>query len=262
MRCERTGDAPQRMVFGLIVLVLGVLFLLDKLDLVEMGSLFDYWPLVFVAIGFGRLVQSPGSRGRGMGIVFIVVGVWWTLSNLDVVEYDPLHYWPVILILVGGSILWRAIGGSRLPEGVSAPPPPPPPRPLADGPSGPVIEPASAPPPGSYDADAAFNAVAVLGGVERKSVTRDFRGGSMTAIMGGCVIDLRQAAISPGGAMIDAFALWGGVEIKVPRDWVVVSKGLPLLGGFVDSTTPPSPPTGKVLEVRGVAIMGGVEIKN
>ncbi len=260
MRSERTGDAPQRMIFGLIILVLGVLFLLDKLDLVEMGHLGDYWPLIFVAIGFGKALQPAGSRGRGAGVVFIVVGVWWTLSNLDVVAYDPLHFWPIILILVGASILWRAMQGSGPTEAAAVPPPPPGPEP--EGATGDFAAPVALPGAGGYTPDATLNAVAVLGGVERKSVARDFRGGSMTAIMGGCVIDLRQASIAGGEAVIDAFSLWGGVEVRVPRDWLVVSKGMPLLGAFVDSTTPPPAPTGKVLVVRGVAIMGGVETKN
>jgi hypothetical protein len=258
MRHERTGDVTQRMIFGLIVLSLGVLFLLDKLDLVAVGQLGDYWPLIFVAIGLGKVLQPVGARGRAMGVVFVVVGVWWTLSNLDLVRYDPFHFWPVILILVGASMLWRAAGSSRGRE-MGAPPPelqPP------DMGSGVPPESGTAPVATGYDADSNVNAVAVLGGVERKSGARDFRGGSLTAVMGGCGLDLRQASIASGEAVVDAFAMWGGVEIKVPRDWLVVSKGVPLLGGFVDSTTPPPAPTGKVLVVRGVALMGGVEIKN
>jgi hypothetical protein len=265
MRHDRSGDTTQRMVFGVIILALGVLFLLDNLDLIRMGNLGDYWPLIFVAIGLGRVLQPTGAAGRGTGVVFAVVGVWWTLANLDLVEHYPLHYWPVILILIGVGILWRALEGPRCgPCGVEAMPPPPPPplqSPL-DSPSVTTAEAGAAPAGRGWDADATLNAVAVLGGVERKSAARDFRGGSMTAIMGGCVVDLRQASIASGEAVIDAFAMWGGVEIKVPRDWLVVSKGMPLLGGFVDSTTPPAIPAGKVLVVRGVAIMGGVETKN
>jgi predicted membrane protein len=260
MRHDRAGDATQRMAFGVIILVLGVLFLLDKLDVIEMGHLGDYWPLIFVAIGLGRVLQPAGSAGRGMGVVFIVVGAWWTLANLDVVEYYPLHYWPVILILIGASILWRAFEGPGRQE--SVPPPPPPLQPSIDPVTGATVAPPAPPSAPGWDSESTLNAVAVLGGVERKSAARDFRGGSMTAIMGGCVVDLRHASIASGEAVIDAFAMWGGVEIKVPRDWLVVSKGTPMLGGFVDSTTPPPAPTGKVLVVRGAAIMGGVETKN
>jgi predicted membrane protein len=248
------------MAFGVILLVLGVMFLLDRLNIVDVGHLGDYWPLIFVAIGVGKVVQPVGSRGRAAGAIFIVIGAWWTLANLDLVAYDPLHLWPVILILIGGSMLWRAMQGSRHP-GLDPFPPAPPEQPSEAGASADAA-PLPPAPPGAYASDSTLSAVAVLGGVERKSVARDFRGASLTAIMGGCVIDLRQASIASGEAVIDAFAMWGGVEIRVPHDWLVVSKGMPLLGGFVDSTIPPPSPTGKVLVIRGVALMGAVETKN
>ena len=56
-----------------------------------------------------------------------------------------------------------------------------------------------------------------MGGVNRTSNAPDFRGGDMMAFMGGCEIDLRQARIAAGPAVIDAFAFWGGVEIQVPE---------------------------------------------
>ncbi len=56
--------------------------------------------------------------------------------------------------------------------------------------------------------------------------------------------------------------MWGGIELRVPEDWTVELRGTPLLAGFVDKTRQPSVPTEKRLVIRGVALMGGVEIKN
>ena len=57
------------------------------------------------------------------------------------------------------------------------------------------------------------------------------------------------------------FSLFGGVTIKVPVDWTVVLQGTPIMGGFEEKTVPPATP-GKVLYVRGYAIMGGLEVRN
>jgi predicted membrane protein len=106
-----------------------------------------------------------------------------------------------------------------------------------------------------------MSAMAILGGVSRGNNSKTFRAADLVAIMGGCEIDLRKAAIN-GEAVIDVFAIWGGIEIRVPEDWTVVSQVTPLLGGVDDKTRPPQGATAHRLTLRGVAIMGGVEIKN
>ncbi|MCP4562556.1 MAG: cell wall-active antibiotics response protein, partial [Bosea sp.] len=110
---------------------------------------------------------------------------------------------------------------------------------------------------------------AILGGATRTSNSADFRGGDMVAFMGGCDINLRQARIAQSPAVIDAFAFWGGVEIKVPEQWSVSVRGVPLLGGYEDNTRPPlaedelaADEPRQELIIKGFAIMGGVEIKN
>jgi len=97
--------------------------------------------------------------------------------------------------------------------------------------------------------------------VQRTIRSQEFRGGTVVAVMGGCAIDLRNATIAGEEAVVDVTAFWGGLEIRVPDDWYVESRGVALLGGFGDKTQGPLQ-GGKRLVVTGMAIMGGVEIKN
>ena len=92
-------------------------------------------------------------------------------------------------------------------------------------------------------------------------MSQAFEGADLTAIMGGCTIDLRGADIGAEPAVIDAFAFWGGIEILVPEGWVVTNKVLPLLGGASD-TTRPAAGASKQLLVRGTSMMAGVQIGN
>jgi hypothetical protein len=110
-----------------------------------------------------------------------------------------------------------------------------------------------------------FSALAIMGGVARRSNSQTFTGADLTAIMGGCEIDLRQASIAPGTeAVIDVFAFWGGIDIKVPEDWIVVVRAIPLMGGVEDKTRLPNPPPAieKRLVISGIVVMGGVAVKN
>jgi predicted membrane protein len=105
-----------------------------------------------------------------------------------------------------------------------------------------------------------LNTTAVMSGAKVKSDAQNFRGGELTAVMGGIELDLRQASIE-GEAVLNVFALWGGISIKVPTDWSIVLNGVPILGGIDDKTLPPMNPT-KRLIIDGEVIMGGVEIRN
>jgi len=78
--------------------------------------------------------------------------------------------------------------------------------------------------------------------------------------MGGCALDLREAALTTE-AVINVFAIWGGITIKVPPDWTVILNGTPVMGGFTEKTARP-PDNRKRLVVTGYAIMGGVEVRN
>src|SRR6185436_13726953 len=116
---------------------------------------------------------------------------------------------------------------------------------------------------GDEDPTATVGAVAVMSAIERSTSTTDFRGGELTAVMGGIEVDLRQAQIANGEAVIDVFAFWGGIELKVPESWVVVGKVAPLMGGYVDKTRRQAKHDGhQRLILRGMAIMGGVEVRN
>jgi hypothetical protein len=60
------------------------------------------------------------------------------------------------------------------------------------------------------------------------------------------------------------FAFWGGIDLKVPDDWVVINRVIPLMGGVDDKTRTPidSSAAQKRLVVRGIVIMGGISIRN
>jgi len=118
------------------------------------------------------------------------------------------------------------------------------------------------------DGPGTISLFAALAASKRASTDSPFRGGDMTAFMGGCHLDLRLATIPRGGeAVIDVFTLMGGLEIWVPPGWAIVNQVLPFMGGVDDKRLPPlepvgSPDTRPRLVLRGMVVMGGLMIKN
>ncbi|MEX1128910.1 MAG: DUF5668 domain-containing protein [Vicinamibacterales bacterium] len=230
-----TGRHPAAIItphlmFGLLILLLGVVFALDNLDVVAARRFLDYWPVGLILIGAAKLWEVQSGHGRPVGgILFIAAGGWLLLDNLDLIDVSLFAFWPVLLIIAGAVIVVQGFKG---------------PRTALDS-----------------RGDQTVSAIAVMSGVNRGSNTSSFRGGELAAFMGGCEIDLRQAAIH-GEAVIDVFAMWGGIEIRVPENWTVIGRVMPLMGGFDDTTRPPKEATDHRLIVRGVVLMGGVEVKN
>jgi predicted membrane protein len=219
---------PQ-LLMGLCIVAVGILFTLDNLGLAHAEDYARYWPAALIAVGALKLWQSRDGRDVFVSLLLMIAGTWLLLEWLAIVTVSFWQLWPLLLVLFGASMVWQGMRGRE--QGASS------------------------------DSIATVSALAVLAGVNRGSNSRAFRGGDLTAVMGGCEIDLRQAAID-GEAVIDVFAMWGGIEIRVPEDWTVVSRVVPVLGGFEDKTRPRQGAMAHRLVVRGFVIMGGVEVKN
>jgi predicted membrane protein len=228
--------APRRLtpqvLVGFLIIVVGVLFTLDNLDIIRATDVLRYWPAGLVMVGLLKLwhARRDGHGWLG-GLALVVVGVYMLVARIVYFTIELRELVPLVLVFLGGYMVWRGFGGTRRER-------------TADG-------------------QGHFSALAIMGGVSRRSNAQAFQGADLTAVMGGVEIDLRQASIPPGApATIDVFAMWGGIEIKVPEDWTVITRVLPLMGGVEDKTHAPQTLPEKRLVVRGLVVMGGVVVKN
>ena len=104
---------------------------------------------------------------------------------------------------------------------------------------------------------------AVFSGVDRHISAQDFHGAQCTAVFGSCKIDLRDAQIQGREAVLETYAIFGGVEIWVPEDWEVVNHNMTIFGGMDDHRRrSPKGPDTKTLILEGATIFGGTEVKN
>lgn len=227
--------SPQLFIGGLIMLM-GFIFLFDNLNLIDARYIIRLWPVLFVIFGILKIVQSRHISSLFVGGVFIFIGTMMLLSRLGIMYFSWHQWWPVFLILIGVSFLLKAWTRNQQGAVMGA---------------GRVMN----------HSESTVNVVTFIGGNHIKNISQDFRGGEITAVMGGVEMDLRQASMT-GEAVLNVFAFWGGIDIKVPPDWNVVLNGIPILGGIDDKTVQPANTQEKRLIIKGYAIMGGVEIKN
>jgi hypothetical protein len=234
---DRGGRVTPQLLVGLLVIAVGVLLTLDNLHLIEADDYLRFWPAGLIAIGVVKLWHARGGHGAFGGFLFAVIGSWLLLEQTALVRLSIWDVWPTLLVFFGGFLVWQGLMG---------------PRPRARRTHATLV---------SGDTNDTVNAMAVLGSVVRGNNSPAFRGGELTAVMGGCELDLRNASID-GEAIVDIFALWGGIEIRVPDNWTVVSQVTPVLGGVDDKTRPPQGTSRQRLVLRGFVVMAGVEVKN
>jgi predicted membrane protein len=233
-RSSRTGA---QFFFGALLVCVGVILLLDRLDYIYAYDYLRYWPLVIVLFGAVKFIRSRRAAGFITGMLIMLIGALLTINNLTYYHIHFWQWWPIVIILLGASLLFNTRSKWQ----------------AAPAAGGPGVGP---------DADSTVSLFYIMSGGERTITSQDFQGGEITTIMGGCKLDLRQASIKSSEAVLDLFTFWGGIEILVPRDWHVIMNGHPILGGMDDKTFPPAEATQKHLIIRGYAIMGGADVKN
>jgi hypothetical protein len=113
--------------------------------------------------------------------------------------------------------------------------------------------------PAGRDRDTLY---AIFGGIDRRGAWTVPRRMRIVAIMGGAHLDLREARFPPGVVELDVTAVMGGIEIVVPPGLAVQMHGSAIMGGFADvDRAPANPdPDAPLLRVRGLTMMGGVNV--
>lgn len=219
---------------GLFILVLGVLALVDNLNLFEMRNLLQFWPTVFIVFGALKLKEAETGKQKWWPIGFIALGILMTLNNLGFIQFHLREWWPAILIAIGVKIIFFD-------------------RNKTDGADDTVHT-------GAKTAEEVLDITAIMGESKHCITTQQFRMGDITAIMGAVELDFRQANIVEP-AVLDITSIMGGVVLQVPREWIVVNQTTAIMGGIEDKTMP-TVDASKRLLITGTAIMGGIEIKN
>jgi predicted membrane protein len=221
---------------GAIVVAIGCLLLLDNLRIVRFHDFWQYWPVILIAFGVSRILDSQSLSGYVWGGGIALTGAFLLLDNLDIIAFNAEVLWPILLIAFGVSVLVRALERNRFGAGV-------PPSSTA-----PVV--------GTH---------AFFSDSKSGTETQDFHGGDATAIFGAARFDLRNASMTVEEARIDVNVVFGEAEIRVPETWSVVNRAVVVFAGVNDKTIHPKPdPNVKTprLVITGGVIFGAITLRN
>ncbi len=106
------------------------------------------------------------------------------------------------------------------------------------------------------------SSITVMGGVDRKGVWRIGASHTAFCLMGGVLLDLRQAEFTAPETVIHANAVMGGIDIVVNAGTRVVCEGIGIMGAYEETNKvlPELDDHSPVVRVKGIALMGAVTI--
>jgi predicted membrane protein len=220
---------------GILFILIGIIAIFSQLGFWDVGNIIStWWPMILIGVGINQLSKRPVSKTSG--IVLLLLGVVFQMRELDIITVSlQRFFWPAIIIAIGISMLFPSNVTKKHLEFSEK----------------------------EIDQDVVDN-LALFSGVKSRNISKNFRGGSLVAIFGGIDMDLRDACLLNKGASIDVTAVFGGVNIIVPPEWKVVSKGIPFFGGWSNKTRGKNEVNSEapVLTINCFAAFGGVDIKN
>jgi predicted membrane protein len=257
--CDKRGGG----MFAMLLILMGVLLFLENVGLIPSWSMADFWPVWMIIWGVFMIDRTRNLIAVIWSGGLIVSGILVILGNLHILHISVSIIGPVMLIALGLILLvapghvrqlgeqWRGDAGARWRARQE----------LRDQIRSSIGNTMRIFRGNSLHEDVVFSSVT------RRIQTQQFEGGRVTAVFGSIQLDLVEAVMAStnGGARLKADAVFGGIEIIVPRTWKVDMRSTAVFGGCDDRTLPPRPELGiepPKLLITGSAVFGGVTVRN
>lgn len=230
---------------GLILLVIGLIFFVRNFGIGVPDWIFS-WHMLLIVIGL--LVGYKRDFNGSGWLIMVLIGGYFTVEEISGFDFSQ-YYFAIAFIGLGLFLILKPKKNIDKWE-----------KKTADFSS---TEPLNTDKKAADEHDY-IDSVNVFSGSKQQVFSKTFKGGDVISIFGGCDLNLTQADIE-GTITLDVIAIFGGVKIIVPPTWAVKSEVTAIFGGLDDKRSV-LPMTGeqpvKVLKITGLALFGGVDIRN
>ncbi|MDR1585764.1 MAG: cell wall-active antibiotics response protein [Prevotellaceae bacterium] len=261
----RCGSNRGKLTFGLILMLLGLLFLGFNFGFIpdKLRWIIFSWQMLLVVIGLIELIK----RKFFSAFILLVVGSFFLMPKL-ITTYPEIFpalnpdfasvFWPVLLILSGLMLIFRR---SLCPKKFTT--------------DETQVSFTASQKEASRKAtkfNAGFERNTTLGNSERNAVfgnsehivlEPEFKGAELNAVFGEIRFDLRKTSLPEGDTYLDVNAVFGGIIVFIPEEWSVEIRIDPVFGGYKDyRILRESTDLSRRLIITGTCVFGGVEINN
>lgn len=274
MKRNRINNNDGGMIFGFIILAVGVLILLRKLDVFYPDWLLS-WPMILIAIGVITLIKHEFKSF--FGVMMLGLGMYFLLEREFNFDFGLQRFiFPVALIFVGiylitqkrkeqhvlndiqDKIRYKSTSSTTSSEEYNK-------GEKTSFTSQSAQEKSYAGMSGvsgiSYSDSVSIDSI--MSGINKRMLTKNFQGGKLTAAFGGIDLDLTQADFS-GMVTLQVDVIFGAIKLVVPPHWDVRVEVTNIAAGVEDKRVyrQSEVDSDKVMVIRGTVFCGGLEIKS
>ncbi len=226
----------RNILWGIVIIFAGIAIGLNTLDIVRINLFFDGWWTLFIIVPCFIDLFSKGKKTGN--IIGIIIGVLLLLGAQGILRFDTLVKLmiPIILIIIGLSIIFRDVGKKKI---------------------GKKIEELKKK---NKNDNATNEYTSVFSGQDINFDGELFRGATLCTSFGGINCDLRHAFFD-GDTLIKCEAVFGGIDIFVPKDVKVKVRSSSAFGGVSNKTEFDGDENAPTLYIDATCVFGGVDIK-
>jgi uncharacterized membrane protein HdeD (DUF308 family) len=114
MQTEEAYRWRKQVVWGLLLIVVGAVVLLDRLYYIDAGSFWHYWPLLLVAVGINQAIGYPSEREFGNALWTIFIGLWLFACFENLFGLTFRNSWPLFILAWGVKLVLQPLVARRL----------------------------------------------------------------------------------------------------------------------------------------------------
>ena len=210
--------------WGIIIIIIGIIFLGNNLNIWNIDIFFDGWWTLFIIIpSFLGIFKREGFFASSLGLI---IGVLLLLAAQALIDWSMVGkiFIPILLIMIGLAFIFKA----------------------------------STKPIKRKDNKGIPQHIGVFASCEEK-INDSFKGTDCVAVFGAVDLDLRDAVIKED-IVIECVAVFGGIDIKLPDNVIVKTSGIPILGGIENKTRQPKDKKCPTVYINYVCVCAGIDI--
>lgn len=216
-------------IWGLVLIVLGVIFGLNAMEITNIDIFFDGWWTLFIIVPcFIDLITEREKTGNLIGLL---IGVALLLGCQDIVDFEIIGklILPIILVIIGVSIIFKDSIGKEVKK---------------------EIDKLNKKEKNKNEYCSTFSSQTI-------NIDDELKNCELTAVFGEIKLDLMDAKITED-IVINTTSIFGEIKINVPSNVKVKVKSTSIFGGVTNKNNEKE---GNVIYVNSFSLFGGVEIK-